>query len=118
MPSSAADIELQVRIEIVKAAPLVRLLREELGLPATSSFVKSVSENTLRESIAGVFNQQIVQNIAHKLDKSVSETEHLLKNLSGYCGLLPDENPQYHPTTCDRSRTGKLPDRVIFREFH
>jgi len=89
--SSATDIELQVRVEIVKAAPLVRLLREELGLPATNSFVKSVSENILRESIAGVFNPQMVQNIAQKLDKSVGETQHLLENLSRYCGLLPEE---------------------------
>jgi RNA polymerase primary sigma factor len=127
-PSSAADIELQIRVEIVKAAPLVRLLREELGLPATSSFVKSVSENNLRESIAGVFDPQMVQNIARKLDKSVSETEHLLKNLSGYCGLLPDEissttgrrvakaDPQSNVTNEDSMSSTKEYDRQI-REF-
>ena len=63
-PPSAADIALLVREEIGRAAPIVRLLREELGLPATSSLVKSVSENRLRDSIAGVFDQQMVQNIA------------------------------------------------------
>jgi RNA polymerase primary sigma factor len=99
VPPSATDIVSQVRVEIVKAALIVRLLREELGLPATSSFVKSVSENILRESIAGVFNPQMVQNIAEKLNRSVSETEHLLKNLSVNCGLLPDEI---------RSATGRL----------
>ena len=125
VPSSAADIELQVRVEIVKAAPIVRLLREELGLPATSSFVKSVSENTLRESIAGVFDPQMVQNIARKLDKSVSETEHLLKNLSVHCGLLPDEirsttgrrvakgDPQSNPTNEDSVNSAKEYERQI-----
>jgi RNA polymerase primary sigma factor len=125
VPSSAADIELQIRVEIVKAAPLVRLLREELGLTATSSFVKSISENTLRESIAGVFDPLMVQNIARKLDKSVSETEHLLKNLSGYCGLLPDEirsatgrrvaktDPQSNPTNEDPVNSAKEYDRQL-----
>jgi RNA polymerase primary sigma factor len=125
VPSSAADIELQIRVEIVKAAPLVRLLREELGLTATSSFVKSISENTLRESIAGVFDPLMVQNIARKLDKSVSETEHLLKNLSGYCGLLPDEirsatgrrvakaEPQSNPTNEDPVNSAKEYDRQL-----
>ena len=118
VPSSAADIESQVRVEIVKAAPLVRLLREELGLPATSSFVKSVSENTLRESIAGVFDPQMLQNIAHKLDKSVSETEHLLKNLSGYCGLLPDDIRSDHRSAYRRSRPAKPADKGRFRELY
>jgi RNA polymerase primary sigma factor len=89
-PPSATDIALLVREEIVKAAPIVRLLREELGLPATSSFVKSIAENTLLDSIAGVFDQPMVQNIALKLDKSVGETERLLKNLSVNCGLTLD----------------------------
>ncbi|OGO35902.1 MAG: RNA polymerase sigma factor RpoD [Chloroflexi bacterium RBG_16_57_8] len=90
-PLSAADIALLVRVEIVKAAAVVRFLREELGLPATGSFVKSVAEKTLRESIAGVFDQQMVQNIAVKLDKPVGETERLLRDLSVYCTFLPDE---------------------------
>ena len=87
---SAVDIILLVRAEIVKAAPIVRLLREELGLPRTSSFIDSIAENTLRDSIVGAFNQPMVQNIALKLDKSVGETEYLLKKLSVYCELLPD----------------------------
>jgi RNA polymerase primary sigma factor len=99
VPPSATDIVSQVRVEIVNAALIIRLLREELGLPATSSFVKSVSEKKLRESIAGVFDPQMVQSIADKLNRSVSETEHLLKKLSVNCGLLPDEI---------RSATGRL----------
>jgi len=33
VPSSATNIELQIRAEIVKAASLVSLIREELGYP-------------------------------------------------------------------------------------
>jgi len=88
---SAIEIVLTIRREIGRAAPIVRLLREQLGLPVTSSFVKSISETRLRQSIDGVLDQQMVQNIAHKLDRSITETEHLLINLSLNCDLLPDE---------------------------
>jgi len=37
------------------------------------------------------FDPQMVQNIALKLDKSVSETEQLLKNLSGIAACCPRE---------------------------
>jgi len=88
---SAIAIVLTIRREIGRAASIVCLLREQLGLPITNSFVKSISETKLRESIDGVLDQQMVQNIAHKLDRSIDETEHLLINLSLDCDLLPDE---------------------------
>ncbi|MFC2005288.1 sigma-70 family RNA polymerase sigma factor, partial [Chloroflexota bacterium] len=37
-----------------------------------------------------ILDQQMVQNIAHKLDRSIDETAHLLINLSLDCDLLPD----------------------------
>ena len=53
-PPSAIEIVLTIRREIGRAASIVRLLREQLGLPVTNSFVKSISETKLRESIDGV----------------------------------------------------------------
>jgi len=88
---SVIEIVLTIRREIGRAASIVCLLREQLGLPVTKSFVKSISETKLRESISGVLDQQMVQNIAHKLDRSIGETERLLINLSLDCDLLPDE---------------------------
>jgi RNA polymerase primary sigma factor len=88
---SAIETVLIIQREIGRAESIVRLLREQLGLPVTNSFVKSISETKLRESIDGVLDQQMVQNIAHKLDKPTDETEHLLINLSLDCDLLPDE---------------------------
>ncbi len=88
---SATEIALTIRREIGRAAPIVRLLREQLGLPVTNSFVKSICETRLQESIGDVLDQQMVQNIAEKLDRSITETEHLLINLSLNCDLLPDE---------------------------
>ena len=90
-PPSAIEIVLTIQREIGRAASIVRLLREQLGLPVTNSFVKSISETKLRESIDCVLDQQMIQNIAHKLGRSKDETEHLLINLSLDCDLLPDE---------------------------
>jgi len=90
-PPSAIEIVLAIRREIGRAASIIRLLREQLGLPVTDSFVKSISEAKLRESIDGILDQQIVENISHKLDRSIEETEQLLINLSLDCDLLPDE---------------------------
>ncbi len=90
-PPSAIEIVLTIRREIGRAASIVCLLREQLGLPVTNSFVKSISETKLRESIDDVLDQQMIQNIAHKLDRSIDDTEHLLINLSLDCDLLPDE---------------------------
>jgi len=90
-PPSVIEIVLTIRREIERAASIVCLLREQFGLPVTKSFVKSISETKLRESISGVLDQQMVQNIAHKLDRSIGETERLLINLSLDCDLLPDE---------------------------
>jgi len=72
-PPSAIEIVLTIRREIGQAATVIRLLREWLGLPSTDSFVKSISETKLRESIDYVLDQQMVQNIAHKLDRSITE---------------------------------------------
>jgi RNA polymerase primary sigma factor len=88
---SPREIVLIIPREIGRAATVLRLLREQLGLPATHSFIKSISETRLRQSINGVLDQQMVQNIAEKLDKSIPETEQLLINLSLNCDLLPDE---------------------------
>jgi hypothetical protein len=69
--ASATEITSLVRTEIGMSGPIVGFLREELGLPVSRGLLKSVSENSLRDSIAGVFDPQMVQNIAVKLDKSV-----------------------------------------------
>ncbi len=79
---SAAAIASLVRAGMVKAEPIALLLREELGMPSSGSYA---------DSIAGVFDQRMVQNIADKLDKSTVETENLLKNLSVQTGLTYDD---------------------------
>ncbi|UCB43957.1 MAG: RNA polymerase sigma factor RpoD [Dehalococcoidales bacterium] len=90
-PSSATEIVLTMAREIGKAANLIHLLQEELGLTVTDSFTESASAAMLRSNIDGVIDQQLVQTIALRLDKSLPETEQAVINLSIDCALLPDE---------------------------
>jgi RNA polymerase primary sigma factor len=103
-PPSAVEIELLVRAEIATAAPIVRLLREEFALPPATSLVPGASDEIWRESIAGAFDQPMVHRIALRLDRSVGETEDVLKDLSARCGLLLDRtfsNSGPRPATGD-----------------
>jgi hypothetical protein len=52
-PPSTTEIVLAIRIEIGRSASIIRLLRDQLGLPVTDSLVKSISEAKLRYSQRG-----------------------------------------------------------------
>jgi len=88
---SATEIVLAMLREIGQAADIVRLLQEQLDVTPTASFIENISEPKLRDSIHGVIDQQLAQAVAHKIDKSMPETEQLLINLSLHCSLLPEE---------------------------
>ena len=90
---SAIEIALAMLREIGQAATTIRLLQEQLGLTPTTSFVESMSEPKLRDSITGVINEQLTRAIASKIGKSMPETEQLLINLSLNYNLLPEEVP-------------------------
>ncbi|MFC1946312.1 RNA polymerase sigma factor RpoD [Chloroflexota bacterium] len=86
---SPTQIVLTLPREIRLSVTIIRLLREELGLPATESFIESISETRLRESIDGVLDQQMITDVACKLGRSVTDTEHLVINLSLNWDLMP-----------------------------
>ncbi len=88
---SATEIVLTALKEIGQAATIIHLIQEQLDLTPTTSFMESISNPGLRGSIEGVINQQLVQAMAYKIDKSMPETEQILINLSVNCGLLPKE---------------------------
>jgi len=90
-PPSATEIVLAMAGEIGRANNLISLLQEELGLNTTDRFVASVSDIKNRSNIDGVIDQQLVQNIAQRLDRPFPEVEQAIINLSIDCALLPDE---------------------------
>ena len=90
-PPSATEIILAMACEIGKASDLIGILQEELGLTKTDRFVTSVSDIKNRSNIDGVIDQQLVQNIALRMDRPFPEVEQAIINLSIDCALLPDE---------------------------
>ncbi len=89
--ASATEIVLTMLKEVGQDAAIIRLLQEQLDLTPAASFVESISEPKLRDSIDGVIDQQLVQAIAYKIGKPMLETEQLLIKLSLNCSLLPEE---------------------------
>ena len=87
--ASSTDIVMSLPLKISQAVNLIRLLREELGLPVTDSFLSSFYDVKLRESIEGGIDPEVVENIAFKLSSSIPDTEHCIIALSLNLDLLP-----------------------------
>ncbi len=88
---SAIEVILCMLRELAQATTIIHLLQKELGLKASDSFKKSISDAALRDSIDNEIDQRLTQNIALKIDKSIPETEQCLINLSLNSSLLPEE---------------------------
>jgi len=88
---SATEIILSILKELCQASTIIRLLQKELKLSSKASFVETISNAKLRDSIDEEISLQLIQAIASQTNKSLPETEHLLINLSLNSNLLPEE---------------------------
>ena len=90
-PPSATEVLVTMLKELGQTTTLIRILQEQLSLIPADSFIDSISDAKLRESIDGEIDQQLVQTVARELDKSIPETEQLFIKLSLNSNLLPKE---------------------------
>ena len=88
---SATDTILMILKELGQALPIFQLLQKQLGLTPTAGFIESIYNAKLQDSIDNTIDQQLIHDIASQLDKSITETEHILANLSVNSRLLPQE---------------------------
>jgi len=88
---SATEIILAILKELAQAAPAIKLLQEQLGVPADESFIKAISNNKLRSSIDSEVSPNLILAVAHDSQKSIAETELFLTELSLNINLLPQE---------------------------
>ncbi|MFH1169513.1 MAG: RNA polymerase sigma factor RpoD [Chloroflexota bacterium] len=88
---SATEVMLEMINGLGQAAPLVRILREKLGLKPSDDFKESIFSANLQECIDSTIDFQMIQNIASKIGKSESEAEQLLTKLSLDSKLPPKE---------------------------
>jgi RNA polymerase primary sigma factor len=88
---SAAEIMRTIVGDICQCTPVIELIREELGLKPTSTFLDAVSNPTFRNAIDGAVNPELIQAIACKMGKQLTEMEHIIINLSINMSLVPEE---------------------------
>jgi RNA polymerase primary sigma factor len=110
---SAPGTALAVMAKMERAAPVISVLRQELRLSPAIGPAESISEGTLRDSIAGVLDSQLVQRIAARLATSPLEAERLLIDFSLHRDLLPDEVFNVLGAICTNF---KIPTDVDVRE--
>jgi RNA polymerase primary sigma factor len=88
---SATEIILVVLEDMGKAADLVRLLQENLGLQEVKGFSETIYDEKLQETIDNSVDPQVVNDFAFRLGKTAPETEEALVRLSMVSRLLPEE---------------------------
>jgi RNA polymerase primary sigma factor len=86
---SGTDVIRAILQNLAESAQLISLLRSQLGLSETDSFIWSVYDEKLQETINSAVEPQIIHNIATALGKGVTEIEEMLVNLSLGSRLLP-----------------------------
>jgi len=79
---SAVDIALTIVREIGEAYELIQLIQEQLGLPKTTGFIETISNDRLQESIDNSIDPQLIYDISSRSGSSMLETEHRLIDLS------------------------------------
>ncbi|TRZ52139.1 MAG: RNA polymerase sigma factor RpoD/SigA, partial [Dehalococcoidia bacterium] len=90
-PPSATKIIMAILEELGRAPTIIPTLQKQLDLAPTTSFIDSITNAKLRDSIDGALDQLLVQTIASQIGKSIIETEQILINLSLNSSLLPEE---------------------------
>jgi RNA polymerase primary sigma factor len=88
---SATEIIIAVLEELSRAAPTIRLIQEHLKIEPTNGFLDTISNNKLRESLDGEIKPQLILAISHQTEKSITDTELFLAELSLNITLLPRE---------------------------
>jgi RNA polymerase primary sigma factor len=87
---SAAEVVLVILQELERAASVLLLIQKQFGLTPTTNLKDSASAE-LQAKIGNTLDQQLVQTVATKLNKSTAEAEQLIVNLSVGSKLLPKE---------------------------
>ncbi len=90
-PPAPSDVFIAALRDIGKSEATVRALQEEIGLEKSDSLITSITDQRLRETVDGVIAQELVQNVAKRIGKSVPEAEQRIINLSLNADLVPKD---------------------------
>ena len=88
---SATEIVIAMLQELGQASTIINLIQKQLNLTPPASFLETIFDVKLQDSINNEINQQLIQVVALQMNKSIPKTEQLLINLSLNSKLLPLE---------------------------
>jgi len=88
---TATEIMLEAVRQLGETAPLIHTLQETLGLERTERLADSISNVSLLDRITGVVDQQMIQDVADKMEWTPQETEQQVIALSTACAMLTEE---------------------------
>jgi RNA polymerase primary sigma factor len=88
---SITDIIITIFKDIGQSYSIISALRERLGLPSTTSVMESISDAKYQNTFDSTLDQELIVDMAFKIDKSILETEQVLIKLSLNCKLLPKD---------------------------
>jgi RNA polymerase primary sigma factor len=114
-PPSATEIILAIVKDLCQSAPIIELIRNELGLKPDSSNLEAISHAAFKDAIDGPIKPELVQSIADKMEKPQSETAQLIINLAINLSLLPEQIMSLaKDSLCQNS--DKLTEDAAFRD--
>jgi len=111
---SAVDIVLTVIREIGELSGIIKLIREQLGLRKTTSFLEALNSAQLQESIDNSIDPELIHDISLKTRLSMLETEQVLITLSLNSRLLTREVPEAISSKVTFSDVDKLVNDKAF----
>jgi RNA polymerase primary sigma factor len=88
---TSVEIVLTMLKEVGRDANIIRVLREQLGLPAMTYLKESVCDPVFKEKVEGVLDQALVLAVSREIGELLPETEQKIINLSLNCALLPED---------------------------
>ena len=88
---SATDTMLILLKELGQASPVIGLLQEMLNISPVTSLNHVICNAQLHHRIDSTIDQEMLQDIAFKLDKPVTEIEENVIKVSLNCRILPKE---------------------------
>ncbi len=90
-PPNTIDIVVALLKRLYEALPLLEAVEEYLALVPPESPAKRISNPQLRDALDGALNEQLIVAVSQKVNRSESEVEDSLKDLSHVSCLLPPE---------------------------
>jgi len=92
-PPSATDVVTALQERLGQAFPLLQSVEEQLALVPNKGLDKRISNPKLRAALDRQLSEQLIEALSQRMDRSKSQVEQSLKDLSLASSLLPPELP-------------------------